>query len=150
MFSRFTTTLRVLTVAGCLLGAASLHAQDSTTPPPGPPPGGPGAPGGMHGGRGGMRGGPRFDMLKGITLSADQKTKIDGIHEKYRKQMDSVRTNKGDRSAFRGLMESQMKEERDVLTADQQKVYDENLKEMRDRMKQRMQNAPPPPPPPQQ
>lgn len=155
MHSRLTPTVRALVVAGGLLGvlgAVPLHAQDSTSPPP-PPAGGRGMM------RGGMRGGQRFDPYKGITLTADQKTKLDTIRAKYRQKGDSLRTaNPGDMSVFRGLMESEQKEERDVLTADQQKVYDANMKEARARMeqmRQRMQQnggqgAPPPPPPPPQ
>jgi len=106
--------------------------------------------------RGGGGGGGRFDPFKGITLTADQKTKLDDIRGKYRKQMDSLRTSgSNDRTAFRGLMEAQMKESRDVLTTEQQKVYDDNVKELQERMKQRMQHGQgggdaPPPPPPQQ
>lgn len=98
-----------------------------------------------------MMRGQRFDPFKGITLTDAQKTRVDSIRKAYRTRMDSVRTsNSGDRDAFRKLMESQAKDVRGVLTADQQKVYDENAKAMQEEMHNRMRNRPAAPPPPQQ
>jgi Spy/CpxP family protein refolding chaperone len=94
-----------------------------------------------------MRGQHSDPFFKGITLTDAQKTRIDSIHKAYRTRMDSLRTsNSGDRDAFRTLMESQNKDVRGVLTADQQKVYDENVKTMQEQMRNRMHNRPAPPP----
>jgi Spy/CpxP family protein refolding chaperone len=140
MFNRISTAVQILAVAGCLVAAPTLSAQDSGGPPQG----------GRRGGPGMMRG-HRPDPFKGITLTEAQKTRIDSIHKAYRTRMDSLRTaNTGDRSAFRTLMESQGKDVRGVLTADQQKVYDANVKAMQEQMQKWMRNRPAPPPPPQQ
>ena len=97
---------------------------------------GPGGPGG----RGGFG---RADqaLLRGITLSADQQQRIDTIRTRYRTQMEQMRQQNSagtDRDAARGqmrsMMEKQQAEIRAVLTADQQRQFDQNLAEMRGRM----------------
>lgn len=95
----------------------------------GPPGGGP---------RGG--GGRQMEMLlKDITLDAAQKTKLEAIQEKYQKEMPAM--TRGERPSpetmgkRRELMTKQQDEIRTILTADQQKVYDKNLAEVRERMR---------------
>jgi Spy/CpxP family protein refolding chaperone len=90
--------------------------------------------------QGGQRGGNArmMEMLfAGITLDAAQKTKIEAIQAKYQKEMPPM--NAGERPGPEGmakrreLMSKQQDEYRTVLTADQQKVYDENRAKMRER-----------------
>ncbi len=87
----------------------------------------------------GMRGDRRFDLLKGITLSADQKAQIKAIHDRYRASMDSAHRangqNKPDRMQMQQRMQAQWSELRNVLTADQQKIFDENMKQRAERMR---------------
>lgn len=93
--------------------------------------------------QGGMRGGPRMMemLLKDITLGDAQKAKLDSIQQKYAKEMPPM--TPGERptpeamQARRELMTKQQDEIRAILTADQQKVYDKNLEEMRARMQRR-------------
>ena len=95
--------------------------------------GGPGGPGGIG----------RADqaLLRNITLSADQQQRVDTIRARYRTQMEQMRgQNSGDRDAnrsqMRTMMEKQQAEIRDVLTPDQQRVYDQNVADLRARMGQ--------------
>jgi Spy/CpxP family protein refolding chaperone len=124
-----------LTAAAALLtlgGACARHAKTPETAPPGTTAEraeGPGA-----------RRGPRQDLLlRGIELSADQRARMDAIRAKYRAQREGLdpRTNPDDRQKMFGMMQRQRDEIRAILTADQQKLYDQNLAELRDRMQQR-------------
>jgi Spy/CpxP family protein refolding chaperone len=83
-------------------------------------------------------------LMNGITLTADQQTKIDEIAKKYQEQMQALRTeaqNGGDRQAMMGkrreLMTKQSDEIKAVLTDEQKKVFDKNYEEMRSRMQNR-------------
>jgi Spy/CpxP family protein refolding chaperone len=94
-------------------------------------------------GRGGPGGVGRGDqaLLRNITLSAEQQQRIDTIRTRYRAQMEQMRgQNGGDREAnraqMRTMMEKQQGEIRDVLTPDQQRVFDQNVADMRARMGQ--------------
>ncbi|MFL5578148.1 MAG: hypothetical protein ACJ79S_19525 [Gemmatimonadaceae bacterium] len=96
--------------------------------------------------RGGMRRGPREDvLLRGIELSADQRSRVDAIRQKYRAQREDLdpRANPDDRQKMFDLMRQQSDEIRAVLTADQQKVYDQNLAALRERMQRRGPGGPP-------
>ena len=81
---------------------------------------------------GGNRGGG-FDMtaplLKGITLTAEQQKKVDAIKADTQKQMQGL-AREDMRTKGRELMQAEQTQVRAVLTADQQKVFDENLKNM--------------------
>jgi Spy/CpxP family protein refolding chaperone len=88
------------------------------------------------GGMGGM-------LLKDITLTDVQKDQIKTIREKYLPQQMELRKatqatgsppDEATRAKMRDLQEKQAAEIRAVLTADQQKIFDQNLKAMRDRM----------------
>ena len=80
-------------------------------------------------------------LLQGITLTADQKTKVDSITTKYRAQMPpftpGTRPDSATRARMRALFGNQDEEIRALLTPDQQKVWDQNVTEMRNRMQQR-------------
>ena len=108
------------------VAAPAAHAQAG-----GPPPGG-------------MRGGGARMMemlLKDITLDDAQKAKVAAIQEKYMKEMPSMTQGERPDSAAmakrREVQGKQQAEIRALLTGDQQKAFDKNLAEMRDRMSRR-------------
>lgn len=80
-------------------------------------------------------------LLQGITLTADQKAKVDSITTKYRAQMPpftpGTPPDSATRAKMRALFGNQDEEVRALLTPDQQKVWDQNVTEMRNRMQQR-------------
>lgn len=80
-------------------------------------------------------------LMQGITLTADQKAKVDSITTKYQAQMPpftpGTRPDSATRAKMRTLFGNQDEEIRAVLTPDQQKVWDQNVTEMRNRMQQR-------------
>ncbi|HEX4932174.1 MAG TPA: hypothetical protein VFV33_03290 [Gemmatimonadaceae bacterium] len=92
---------------------------------------------------GGMRGGARMMemLMQGITLDDAQKAKVDAIQARYQKEMPPFTPGEPPAPEAmqkrRELMAKQQDEIRGVLTADQQKVYDKNLAEMRERMQRR-------------
>jgi Spy/CpxP family protein refolding chaperone len=81
-------------------------------------------------------------LFRDITLSADQRQRIDAIQTRYRTQMEQARQQQsgGDRSAMRDQMrqsmEQQQREIRDVLTPDQQRQFDQNVANIRAQMQQ--------------
>jgi Spy/CpxP family protein refolding chaperone len=96
-----------------------------------------------QGGMGGM-------LLKDITLTDAQKAQIKTIRDKYVPQQMELRKatqatggppDEATRSKMMDLQEKQAAEIRAILTADQQKVFDGNLKEMRDRMEARRKGS---------
>ncbi|HTO72662.1 MAG TPA: hypothetical protein VMJ30_02535 [Gemmatimonadales bacterium] len=106
----------------------SAHAQTSSTP----------APSGQQGmGQGrGMGGERRFEeLLKGITLTADQQKKIDSIRAAYRARMPAFTPGQmpdsATRAQGRNLMRAANQEIRDVLDMDQRKIWDQNVETMR-------------------
>ena len=91
------------------------------------------------GGMGGM-------LLKDITLTDAQKEQVKAIREKYLPQQLELRkatqatgkpADQATYSKMMDLQEKQAAEIRALLTPDQQKVFDQNLKAMRDRMEAR-------------
>lgn len=86
-----------------------------------------------------MRGqGRRMQMLfQGITLSATQQQKVDSIQAHYREQMPSFTPgsppDSATREKIRALFRHEVDDIRGVLTADQQKTFDKNVAEMRER-----------------
>lgn len=94
--------------------------------------------------RGGMMGNQQQmtdRLFEGITLSAEQKDKVKAVEEKFRPRMEAMREEM--RGAMQGgapnpelrqKMTALNTEQRDalraVLTPDQQKVFDENVKKM--------------------
>jgi Spy/CpxP family protein refolding chaperone len=95
------------------------------------------------GGMGGM-------LLKDITLTDAQKAQVKTIRDKYMPQQMELRKSaqatggppdEAIRSKMMDLQEKQAAEIRAILTADQQKVFDGNLKDMRDRMEARRKGS---------
>jgi Spy/CpxP family protein refolding chaperone len=95
------------------------------------------------GGMGGM-------LLKDITLTDAQKAQVKTIRDKYMPQQMELRKSaqatggppdEATRSKMMDLQEKQAAEIRAILTADQQKVFDGNLKDMRDRMEARRKGS---------
>lgn len=130
------------------LGAASLASAQATQPPERPD-----RSGEMR--RGDRRGGPDAMLLKGITLTADQKTRIEALHksaessasrEQFRKAMTDARASRerGDtatansrmrelRSQMQAQRERQVASLRSVLTSEQRRQFDANVKEWKQR-----------------
>ena len=81
-------------------------------------------------------------LLTGITLTAAQQKRVDSawaanqpMRDKMRAQMQSgERPDSAQRAAMRSMRERSATEMRAMLTPDQQKVFDQNLSEMRARM----------------
>ncbi len=75
-------------------------------------------------------------LLKDITLTPDQQAKVDSIQRHYRAEMPSFTPgnppDSATREKVRGLFRRQVDDIRAVLTADQQKVFDKNVAEMRE------------------
>jgi len=90
-----------------------------------------------QGGGGGQgRGARQMEMLmQGITLTDAQKTSVDSIVGAFRAQMPPMQQGTPPDSATRAkrmeVMGKQNAEIRKVLTADQQKVFDKNVEDMR-------------------
>ena len=114
---------------GLALGAVAVAGAQS--------PGGDGA----GGGGGGFAGRRMQRLLQGITLTAQQQATVDSITAKYRAQMPAFTPgappDSATRAKMRALFGNQDEEIRAVLTPDQQKVWDQNVTEMRNRMQQR-------------
>jgi len=112
---------------GLALGAAAVAGAQS--------------PGGEGGGGGGFAGRRMQRLLQGITLTAAQQAKVDSITTKYRAQLPpftpGARPDSATRAKMRTLFGNQDEEIRALLTPDQQKVWDQNVTEMRNRMQQR-------------
>ena len=82
--------------------------------------------------------GRRMQMLfEGITLTPDERAKVDSIQARYRRQMPSFTPgnppDSATREKIRGLFRREMEEIRTVLTADQQQIFDRNVTAMRER-----------------
>lgn len=83
-------------------------------------------------------------LLQGISLSADQQKRVDSVwhsNEGMREQMRAQRqSGQAPDSATRAQMimmrDQSMKAYRGILTAEQQKVFDQNVVEMRERSRQ--------------
>lgn len=92
-----------------------------------------------QGGGGGGRGGRGMQMLmQNITLTAEQQAKVDSVRQKYMTDRQALMPAEGGMAAMdstaRGKMQALTQKQYDdiraVLTADQQKVFDENRKNM--------------------
>ena len=129
--------IRIATLAFALCaGLTSVAAAQGQTEPQG---------------QGERRGGGMGGMLlKDITLTDAQKAQVKTIREKYLPQQLELRKasqatggppDEPTRAKMMDLQEKQAAEIRAILTADQQKVFDANLKEMRDRMEARRKGS---------
>jgi Spy/CpxP family protein refolding chaperone len=93
-----------------------------------------------QGGGGGQgRGGRQMEMLmQGITLTDAQKATVDSIAQSFRAQMPAFTPGQPPDSAARAkrmeVMQKQQAAIRNVLTPDQQKVFDKNVEDMRANM----------------
>ena len=95
-----------------------------------------------------MGGGPggadrRQQMLfKDITLTPVQQAQVDSIHGVYREKMQAMgRPAMGDTAAMaqrRQVMTQEQADLRVVLTKDQQAIFDKNVADMNQRMRDRM------------
>jgi Spy/CpxP family protein refolding chaperone len=125
--------IRIATLAAALcVGITSVAAAQGTEPPQQGQ-----AQGEMR--RGGMGG----QLLKDITLTDAQKTQVKTIREKYAPQQLELRKSvqatggppdEATRAKIADLQNQQAAEIRVILTADQQKTFDHNLHEMKERM----------------
>jgi hypothetical protein len=73
-------------------------------------------------------------LLRGITLTPEQKTKLDGLMVSHREDRMAFGPATPDTAAMAArvrLVRKHMAENRAVLTEDQQKIYDKNLAELR-------------------
>jgi Spy/CpxP family protein refolding chaperone len=123
--------IRIATLAIALCaGTTSIAAAQGQPEPQGQ---------GRGAGMGGM-------LLKDITLTDAQKDKIKTIRETYMPQQMELRKaaqatgappDEATRTKMMDLQTKQAADIRAVLTADQQVVFDKNLKEMKDRMSAR-------------
>ncbi len=115
--------IRILAAAALVFVASTAAAQ-----------GGQGGPGGGMGQGGGM--GRMNEMLfKDITLTDAQKAKIDSIQAHARTEMQALMQSGGmqdpaTREKMTEMRAKQNKDIRDVLTAEQQVVFDKNLAAM--------------------
>ena len=128
------TLLTALVVALPAIGCAQQPQPSATPAPTTGPQTSQTRPDGERG-PGGRRGDRMAALFQGITLTADQQTRVDQIREKYRSQMQALdpRNNEADRQKMMEAMRAQADEIRNVLTAEQQAVFDRNLEEMRSR-----------------
>lgn len=88
-------------------------------------------------GGGGGQGRGMQALMNGITLTDKQKASVDSITQAFRAQMPPMQQGTPPDSATRAKMgevrQKQYAAVRGVLTADQQKVFDKNLEDMRNR-----------------
>ena len=127
--------LQVLTVA-VLLAATSTTVMAQEPQPQGQRGGGPG---GQN--MGAM-------LFQGITLTADQQTKVDSITKKFQADRLAIRQDESldmdaRRAKGRELMTKQNDELKALLTDEQKKVFDKNVADMQARMQQRGGQRPP-------
>jgi len=93
----------------------------------------------------GRRGGPDAILLRGITLSASQKTRVEALRDSARKQMEANRPKgqiaRGDttgmgarRAQMQQFREKRIAELRQILTSDQRVQFYKNVAELKARM----------------
>jgi hypothetical protein len=97
-------------------------------------------------GGGRMAGPPKSGegLLQGITLTADQQKKVDSVWQANAKQRDQLRAqlqpgqmpDSATRAQMMTMRDQSMKTYRGILTADQTKVFDQNVAAMRERARQ--------------
>ena len=89
--------------------------------------------------QGGGRGNQMAMLMQGITLTAEQQTKVDSISAKYmaaRREMMQDQSMDQDtrRAKGREMMGKQQDEVKAVLTDEQKKVFEKNVADMQARM----------------
>lgn len=119
-----------LLALGCAVATPALRAQETKTPPPRGEGRGPGGPGG---GRGMMTPEQQVERLdKAVTLTDDQKTKIAAIYKDTAAKMQAIPQEER-REKGMELRKASNAAVRAVLTADQQKKFDDMMAQMRNR-----------------
>jgi len=90
-------------------------------------------------------------LLEGITLTAEQQTKVDSIQKAFQPKSQALREEMqagGDRAQLMQKMQTLNGELRTavkaLLTAEQQATFDKNVEAMEARRRQMMQNRPSP------
>ena len=125
--------LKLVLVAAMLAGTASVSsaqdAQQQAAPPQGRP-------------------NMMATLLQGITLTAEQQTKVDAIVKKFSDERQTLRQDQSldqdaRRAKGRELMMKQSDEIKGVLTDDQKKVFEKNLTDLQARMQQGGGQRPP-------
>ncbi|MEX2153165.1 MAG: hypothetical protein WD825_07480 [Gemmatimonadaceae bacterium] len=117
--------LQLVLVAAMLVGGASVAAAQEPQP------------------QGQRRGRPDMMamVMQGITLTADQQTKVDTIAKKYGDQLTALRADQSmDRETrmakSRDLRTKQQEEVKALLTDDQKKVFEKNVTDLQAQMQQ--------------
>ena len=126
--------LRVLVLAGLVMGSASVAAAQDAQPQPHP--------------QGEGRARRPSPTMQGITLSADQQVKFDSIAAKYstlRQAITSDQSIEGPakRAKVMELMGTMQDEIKCILTSEQKTVYEKNIADMQTRMQQGGGQRPP-------
>jgi Spy/CpxP family protein refolding chaperone len=125
--------LQLVLVAAMLVGATSVSfaqvVQQQAAPPQGRP-------------------NMMATLMQGITLSAEQQTKVDAIVKKYSDERQAIRQDQSldqdtRRAKSRELMTKQSDEIKALLTDDQKKVFEKNLADAQARMQQGGGQRPP-------
>ena len=107
---------------------------------------------GHDGPRMGRQSGVAKMLFHGIELTEAQKVQVHQIGEKYKAQREALRPAGGQiqgppddatRAKMDEIKTRSTAEYRAILTADQQKVFDQNIAEMKARMEQRRKGGPP-------
>lgn len=131
--------IRLALAGAALVSVASVASAQG--PQGGPPQGG------QQGGRG--AGGSRM-LFNGIDLTDAQKDQVQKIMEKYRAERQALMPAGGqqagppDEATRAKMMELSTKsqaEYRAILTAEQQKVFDKNIADMKERMEHRQKQG---------
>ena len=126
--------LHLVLVAAMLVGAASVSSAQDAQQQSAPP---------RQGGRG------MAALMQGITLTAEQQTKIDSIAKKYADKREAMRAELQNadqdtrRAKMREAMTKQSDEVKAILTDEQKKVFEKNLADMQSRMQQGGGQRPP-------
>jgi Spy/CpxP family protein refolding chaperone len=90
-------------------------------------------------------------LFKGIDLTDAQQAQIQQISEKYKAQRQAMHSAGGQmqgppddatRAKMDAIMTQSHAEYRAILNADQQKIFDQNVAEMKSHMEQRKQKGP--------
>ena len=112
------------------------------------PQGGPPGQGGPQGGRGG---GMSRMLFNGIDLTDAQKDQVQKIMEKYRAERQALMPAGGGapsgppdeatRAKMTEISNKSQAEYRAILTPDQQKVFDKNVADLKERMEQRQKHG---------
>ena len=132
-----------MAIAGvAFLGVASVATAQA-------PQGGPPLQGGQEARK--MGGGGSKMLFNGIELTDAQKAQVEQISQKYKAQREALRPAGGQmqgppddatRAKMDAIRTQANAEYRAILNADQQKIFDQNVAEMKSRMDQRKHKGP--------